>query len=78
MMEWLRSIDIQSFLNSGLDVGAAHVTVLSVLTGLTVVLFTLWLSRVLENAAERGLGLTKVVDPTSVAVTGRIVHYAVL
>jgi small-conductance mechanosensitive channel len=71
--------EIHDFLERGIiDIGAAHITVGSVLTALLVVMATLWVSRVLERAIARGMRLSKVSDPANVAVTGRIVHYIVL
>ena len=69
-MSWLQTLefDFQEFLNLGYDIGSVRITVGSVLAGLTVVLLTLWLSRLLEHAAERALRLTKVSDPGTIAV----------
>jgi len=78
MMEWLQSIDFQALLDYGFDLGAARIDVGGLLAGAAVVLVTLWVSRVVERSAERALRLTRVTDPATIAVFGRIAHYLVL
>ncbi len=77
-MSWLQASDIQWFLDLGYDVGSARLTIGGLLAGLTVILLTLWLSRIFERAAERALRLTRISDPGTIAVAGRVVHYIVL
>jgi small-conductance mechanosensitive channel len=70
--------EVQDVLDLGFEIGAVQITVGSALAALVVVMATIWLSRAFERATERGLRLTKVSDPGTVAVTGRIVHYVIL
>jgi len=77
-MSWLRDLSLQEILDAGVDVGTVHIKVGNLLAALAIILLAIWLSRLLEKAVTRGLRLTKVSDPRSVAVAGRIVHYVVL
>jgi len=69
---------IQEILDMGVTIGSNTVTVEHAIIAVLIVLGTLWASRFAERAIERGMRLTKVSDPGTVAVTGRIVHYVVL
>lgn len=69
---------IQEILDMGITIGSTTVTVEHAIVAVLIVLGTIWVSRLTERAVERALRLTKVSDPGTVAVTGRIVHYLVL
>lgn len=65
------------FLELGIEIGTTRITVGAVLSAVFVLALAVWLARVFERAAERGLRVARS-DARTVAVAGRIVHYAVL
>ena len=65
-------------MNRGVTIGSTTVTVQHALLAIVIIVATVWISRLVERTVERGMQLTKVSDPGTVAVTGRIAHYIVL
>ncbi len=60
------------------SVGDTTITGASVLTFVLIVLAALWISRVVQNLAERLLARGGLRQPGTIATTRRLLHYAVL